>query len=326
MKLSAILLTSMLATAPTARGQTWDAFADFACSNPNGAWSYGFRQISWGTSFYPMTSCGSFGCPITSWIEPAVAAMSIGRAPSGSSACHTWAAPAGVVLAHPGPGSEHAVLRWTAPAPAQVSVNVMFMGIDYAYPTSTSCELMHNGSPLWGVSVNSYGVAYPHAETVVVAAGDTIEAVIGNLGNYTGDATALTLTIVATPCPGASVASIGAGCGPTGPQLSSTLPQVGTTVTLAVTGAPPSVSGTLYAGAPAPALPIGGGCSVHLHIATIFELLTIATNPAGTWSVSVYLPPDPSLLGLSAGLQGVVFVAAPPGFVLTSALLVTVGC
>jgi hypothetical protein len=327
MQIAVFVVVFWLAIASPTCAQAWDALADFACANPNGAWSYGWRPNSWGTGFVPMTSCiNPVGCPIQRWYEPAIPAMSLACPPSGGASCDTWTCPAGYLLTHPGPTTEHAVLRWTAPAAGQVSVNVTFMGIDYAYPTTTGGELMHNGYPLWGVNINSYAIPYPHAEVVTVAAGDTIEAVIGSGGNCTGDATGLALTIVLTPCPGASVTPLGAGCGPTGPQLSSTPPQIGSTVTLSVTGGPPSVFGTLYAGAPAPPLPVGNGCSVHLDIGTIFELVPIATDGTGNWSVGVYLVTDPALVGISAGLQGVVFFPAPPGLALTSAILVTIGC
>jgi hypothetical protein len=327
MRIAVRAIVVLLAITPSSPAQTWDAFADFACSNPNGAWSYGWRLTEWGQAFIPMSACtGPPGCPIQVWHEPTISAMSVGRPVSGAPSCVTWSCPAGHMLAHPGPGTEYAVLRWTAPAAAQAAVNVTFVGIDYAYPTSTSCSLMHNGSGLWGVSISSYAVPYPHAEVVNVAAGDTIEIVIGNLGSYQGDATGFTLTIVATPCPSASVAPLGAGCGPTGPQLSSTLPQIGSNVTLSVTGGPPSAAGILFAGTPAPALPIGGGCAVHLDLATIFEVVPIATDPSGNWSVGLLLPNAPALGGISAGLQGVVLLATPPGFVLTNAILATLGC
>jgi hypothetical protein len=327
MRIALCAVVALLAITPSTCGQTWDSFADFGCANPNGAWSYGWRLIEWGPSFIPMSACISApSCPIDIWHEPSIAALSVGRPVSGSPSCATWTCPAGHMLSHPGPGTEYAVLRWTAPAAAQVTVNVTFVGMDYSYPTTTACSLMHNGSGLWGVSIASYGVPYPHSEVVNVAAGDTIEAVIGNLGNFTGDATALTLTIVAAPCPSASVASLGAGCSPAGPQLSSTPPQIGSTVTLSVTGAPPSASGVLFAGAPAPALPVGGGCSVHRDVATIFEVAPITTDGAGNWSVGVVLPNALALAGTSVGLQGIVLLPAPPGFVLTGAILATIGC
>jgi hypothetical protein len=52
----------------------------------------------------------------------------------------------------------------------------------------------------------------------------------------------------------------------------------------------------------------------------------IATDGTGNWSVGAYLVNDPALVGISVGLQSVVFFPAPPGFVLTSAILVTIGC
>ena len=327
MRTALCAVVSWLAIAQGTRAQTWDAFADFGCSNPNGAWSYGWRLIEWGQGFVPMTTCGgSPACPVQFWYEPTISAVGIGRPTLGGASCDTWTCPAGHLITHPGPGTEYAVLRWTAPAAAQLSINVTFVGIDYVYPTSTSCGLMHNGSGLWGVSISSYAIPYSHSQVVNVAAGDTIEIVIGNLGSYQGDATGFTLTISAAPCPSASVAPLGAGCGAAGPQLASTLPQIGSTVTLSVTGAPASAAGLLFAGAPAPALPIGGGCSVHLDLGTIFEVGPIATDPAGNWSVGVLLPNAPALVGSSAGLQGVLFLPAPAGFVLTSAILVTIGC
>ncbi len=326
MKTAVCTVALLLAIAPSSRAQTWDAFADFACANPNSAWSYGWRTTAFGTGFVPMTACVTpAGCPILRWYEPTIPAMSLGRPISGATSCDTWSCPAGYMLGHPGPGNEHSVLRWTAPAAAQISVNVTFQGIDFAYPTTTDGSLWHNGALLWNVNILSYGVPYPHTAVLNVAAGDKIDTVIASLGSYYGDATGLTLTIVAT-CPSASVAPLGAGCGPVGPQLSSTLPQIGSTVTISVTGAPPSVSGSLFVGAPAPELPIGGGCSVHLDISTIFEFAPIATDLAGNWTLSFPFPNALSLTGISAGLQGVVLLPALPGFQVTSAILVTIGC
>src|SRR5436190_17210716 len=120
MRIAVCAVVALLAITPSTCAQTWDAFADFACANPNGAWSYGWRLIEWGPSFVPMTACISpAGCPIQVWHEPSISSLSVGR-PSGAPSCATWTCPAGYMLAHPGPGTEHAVLRWTAPAAAQV--------------------------------------------------------------------------------------------------------------------------------------------------------------------------------------------------------------
>ena len=175
MRIALCAVVALLAITPSTCGQTWDGFADFACSNPNGAWSYGWRLLEYGQAFIPMSACISVpSCPLQVWHEPTLSSLSIGR-PSGAPSCATWTCPAGYMTMHPGPGTEYAVLRWTAPATAQLSINITFLGIDYAYPTTTSCALMHNGSGLWGVSISSYGIPYPHSEIVNVAAGDTID-------------------------------------------------------------------------------------------------------------------------------------------------------
>jgi hypothetical protein len=108
--------------------------------------------------------------------------------------------------------------------------------------------------------------------------------------------------------------------------LQATPAALGVTVTLSITNAVPSTPGLLFASAPAAVpLPIGGGCSVYLDLASLTELFPFTTSATGAWSTSVLVPSDAGLVGAQFALQAVVLpTAGPLGLDLSNGLLITV--
>ena len=106
----------------------------------------------------------------------------------------TW--PAGHLALHPGGGNEYSVVRWTAPAAGEVELVAAFIGL--AGRATTDVHVLHNGKSLCKALINLDGRANEARcrKTVPVAAGDTLDAVVGS-GNahYGGDTTGLVLTI-----------------------------------------------------------------------------------------------------------------------------------
>lgn len=146
---------------------------------------------------------------------------------------------------------------------------------------------------------------------------------ISGSGTINGSAHAF----IARPVAGA-VTSVGAGCGGAGtPAFSSNVPQIGHDVILSLSQGSPNKAGALfYSSVPSSALPLGGGCTVQLDLATFAELLPVATNSSGAWSLMVPLPSDPALAGLIQVMQIALFgTSGPLGFDLSNGLVATIG-
>jgi hypothetical protein len=110
---------------------------------------------------------------------------------------------------HPGSMDEKSVVRWTAPKAATVMIAGRFEGIDnFGTPTDgdgTTTDVAevkntNTAPPLFSDDINSYGDEVPFSITTTVAAGDTIDFVVGLGGNtYSNDSTGLSATISTLP-------------------------------------------------------------------------------------------------------------------------------
>lgn len=128
--------------------------------------------------------------------------------------------------------------------------------------------------------------------------------------------------------PVASIASVGSGCGAAGsPVLTCTTPRIGQNVTLSLSQATPNAAGFVYySPVPGAPLPIGACYVVELDLAHAAELVPLTTNAVGTWTLTMPMPPAPSLVGVHAAMQAAVFPTAGPfGFDLTNGLIATIG-
>ena len=99
------------------------------------------------------------------------------------------------------------------------------------------------------------------------------------------------------------------------PQLSVSVPFLGSSWSIGINGGPSGAVGFLVA-APGPPNPIqpAAGITIHPDILRIDEwvLLPIATSLGGFWSTVVPIPFSHSLVGLDLVLQG--WFPSPPGF------------
>lgn len=117
---------------------------------------------------------------------------------------------------------------------------------------------------------------------------------------------------------------LGPGCGVPGLALTSTLPLLGRDLTLTLTSAPPAATGTLFVSdGGAPPLPLPGGCTAYVDLATVAPFVPVATDPAGAWSFLLPLPAEPVLSGTDVVLQAL--LATPMGLTLSSGRRLVLG-
>lgn len=112
---------------------------------------------------------------------------------------------------------------------------------------------------------------------------------------------------------GATADPFGAGCSATGllPELRIDDPVLGGTIEIAVEGAVPASSGSLYVGTPGTPVELSPGCWAYAQLTTAVPILSLTIDATGAWTYPTF--PIPAIPGL-AGFQLTVQAAlAPPG-------------
>jgi hypothetical protein len=188
----------------------YDAAADFdpqTVTNPNGVWSYGYDPAGNGYQFKPfdlLQICG--GTTLLCWNDSTYIFSNtpwVGK--------NIGSTPVNTVLPgqmgfHPGPTpyEDDAILRFTAPSTGQYEVWVQMFRGDAG---GTDGWIVLNGdftTPLASLGHTDFNPVY-HNALLVLHAGDTLDAVVGNQGSYFGDSTPLNYRISLVPEPGAPV-------------------------------------------------------------------------------------------------------------------------
>ncbi len=111
---------------------------------------------------------------------------------------------------------------------------------------------------------------------------------------------------------GATVQNLGGGCGAGSPLLTANVPQLGQTITLALSNAP--VNALVVLGAsfgPSVATPFGT-CTSLLNLPNALMVPSGATNGSGSWSTPIALPSAPAFIGLPMVTQTLVLSAGGP--------------
>ncbi len=220
MSIKRLMVTSLaaLVAVPAAAWQ-WNLAEDFSVTkNRNGQWAYGsanapgrfalMRKIgplgtytfdrggaaAWqgtvgvGPEYYPFIA-KIFGQPGT------VVTMSDSLTGGGANVKQR----AGGVVLHPGPNSEHAVVRWRAKATGTYHVAAIFYSCDANIGASTAVHVYKAGAPLFTGSVA--GPASTSAwmsgnAGIYVGQGEHLDFIVGNGGNgFSYDSTCLDVTI-----------------------------------------------------------------------------------------------------------------------------------
>jgi hypothetical protein len=187
-----------------------------------------------------------------------------------------------------------------------------------------------DGSLAWSVG----GGATDHIGRVA-AAGDVnldgrADVILGVPAHDAGGVDAGRVVVYSgTPLAAATVLDLLGACGATTPALSSTLPVIGSSVTLGVTGLPPSgVANLVLDLAVDVPTALGAGCTFHLdpsHIAS-WIFVPLAVNGAGAATTMVGVPSIPTLVGFTTAMQVFAFdAAAPLGFDLSNGVRATLG-
>lgn len=128
---------------------------------------------------------------------------------------------------------------------------------------------------------------------------------------------------------GATVASLGGGCGGSAPVLSLSPPVFGGAVAFSVAGAASGASALLLVDlAPSSPTSIGPGCTLHpdsTHAAS-WIVVPLGIDPSGAAATSLSVPFFPLLAGLPVTAQVIVIdPAAALGFTLTNGVAATLG-
>ena len=136
--------------------------------------------------------------------------------------------------------------------------------------------------------------------------------------------------VSADPAVVASSTDIGGSCSAQNPAptLSTSLPQLGTTLSFALENAPPGIGFVLAS--PSPTLPATAGmpCTLQLDPAVqTWIIAPISVDPAGRWFHGVALPAIPALAGFTAVMQcGFAPTGSVLGYDLSNAVRLVFGC
>lgn len=140
-----------------------------------------------------------------------------------------------------------------------------------------------------------------------------------NVGSFN-----VTVSVASLVCAGSSL-SLGTGCGPDAPLLSSNTPISGSTLTVSLATNFPSSAGVLGFTPPIESPVTLGGCLIYLDLA-LLNTIPVMTDALGAWSLSVGIPPPPGIAGVQVTLQAAfVNPMSPLGASISNGLLLTIG-
>ncbi len=196
----------------TALGQTYDAFQGFTGKqNPDGVWSYGWStDLSGPMTVYPNSFIKEGG---TNWTDNTVMASgdpNVACVPVGDI---NGDVPAGTMAFHPGPEGQFSHCRFTAPAAGVYNIQANFTALNVGGPHA---YILHNGVSLNDQVLTEGNLWSADSQSVTLAAGDTVEAVVG-VGpdnSYVDDETMFSFVVTlaqSTPPPAQMVWQAGAG-------------------------------------------------------------------------------------------------------------------
>jgi hypothetical protein len=212
----------LIAASVTAHASTWSLADNFSYStNPGGQWSYGWSTTPSGKfmldKLFEAILYNTSGGSVTGWRGDSYLSVGdhyplilrySGDPGKDVSVLDGYAASgpgtgeviirqrSGGVVMHPAPGA-YAIARWTAPAAGTYFISATFY--DACGHATTDVHVAHNSGLLFSGKISGAGstqVWNSANEGIKLAAGDKIDAIVGNGGNgYTSDSTGVDLVI-----------------------------------------------------------------------------------------------------------------------------------
>lgn len=209
---TALAMTLALASWLPAQAASWDAAADFSSvSNPGPVWSYGYDPAALtGYQFKPFDLVVAESQAIA-WRDSTYVSLGTPAFFKNVSGSTLNTVLPGQVGLHPGPAADDdaAILRFSAPQAGLYAINAQFLAGDFGETDAWVILNGNNLSPVATLGITSVNPTYT-TSGLWLNAGDTLDFVVGNHGQYFNDTTPLTVQISAVPEP-ASAALLAIG-------------------------------------------------------------------------------------------------------------------
>lgn len=182
-------------------------------------WSYGYRSAAASTALTLFTAQQHINDPsgLEGWIAPGQATLGV-NTKSSSIIFNTGSGNYKPLLGDqmylsPGSGNEFLVVRWTAPEAGDYRVLARWVDLDNHGGNGAIAQLIKNGSETFNCTdgkpcpfaevfqstSTKAGRAWLRARTMSFNAGETLDFVVGSLGEHTFDATAFNATVRRVP-------------------------------------------------------------------------------------------------------------------------------
>lgn len=195
----AILATLLTAiAAPNSAGAgTWDAAAEFGGTNPRGVWSYGYDPAATaGYQFKPFNAFQPLGAGLPAWIDSGYFTINTPSITRNDTAAAIVGIQPGQLSLHPGPvaNGDAAILRFTAPFAGLFDIDARFFAGDVGETTAIVIKNGDLAAPIASLGNTSVNPVLSLLD-VALAAGDRIDFVVGNAGNFFNDSTPTTVRI-----------------------------------------------------------------------------------------------------------------------------------
>jgi hypothetical protein len=200
---------------PTPSFGGWVFGQDFNLSgNPDGAWSYGYRDTVASSALTLMPNNGSFS-GISFWYLAGTGLPSVGVNQTSDPFNFPGGLPLGPEqgMLHPGDDAALAdlssVVRWTAPTAGSYSIDATFTGLDGRGIDVTAYVLM-DGSVLRSSAITSVGGSMTYSGELSLNAGQAVDFLVATRGTPGDkDWTGLQASIQSAPAPEPSTFILG---------------------------------------------------------------------------------------------------------------------
>ncbi len=194
------LALALLSLAGSSSATLYSLRDDFsASSNPTGPWAYG-SVSGLGGGFAANTLFTDTYYGMQTWVFSAGESYPLVLRNHTGADVTTWSTVpmhAGDVGLHPGNGINPAAVRFVAPFEGSYAINSLFDSLGGA---TVSVGVYRNQSLVDSSTLGGSGT-WAYGSTLLLAAGEALDFVVGSNGGYVNDSTRLDVTLDATPVP-----------------------------------------------------------------------------------------------------------------------------